>query len=32
MISGNYGLDSMNQALADVAAGAVVKAVVRPNG
>ena len=32
MISRDYGLDSMNQALADVAAGDVVKAVVRPNG
>ena len=32
MISREYDLHSMNEALADVAAGTVVKAVVRPNG
>ncbi len=32
MISHEYRLDDMNAALEDVAAGRVVKAVVRPNG
>jgi L-iditol 2-dehydrogenase len=32
MIGREYGLDEMNEALADVEAGRVVKAVVAPNG
>jgi Zn-dependent alcohol dehydrogenase len=32
MIGREYGLGEMNEALADVEAGRVVKAVVAPNG